>query len=763
MTPNSKERQSLRFPARLLAGIALAVIILISAKLLIRPGLRKDYSLDAFVASKDAGFQQFQKVSSEFASNELALVSITGPDALSPQATRFLNSATDKLRHVPGVQNIVALTEIPQAVRQALGSRLRHHPLVERNLISRDGKTAAIVLQMNGEGEFANMRQQNVRAMRRIVGELRRAHPDVTFHLAGPYITLIDMYEYVEHDLLLFSLAAFLLVSLTLWLVFRQTAPMLYAAGVALAATAATLAAAAYWQLNASLIVQMVVILLVVLNVANAVHLAVRMEEISLQTASSRKPLAGLVLPTLRRMFWPCTAVMLTTAAGFASVTISNLSPVRLFGLLMVVGVLFGLVLSFCCLPLAAGRMRDRSRTRPDSADERGQDHKDPRSLSRLLSRVGVGAAKARLAVCVLFALVAVTGLAGLPRLRFESDFVQNFRPHSTVRQAYGFIEQHLTPLGAIDVVIRRRDGNEIVNAENIARVDALAKSLVLDHPPVRKVNTLADMLTMGAGDLPGSDFLVDMQLRMAGGLLGEAGVRNFLNEDRTALRLNLRAVEGITVWEKLRLFDDIEEQVAAQFKPADYEIVVTGLYPFYAQLVADLIRDQYRSIAITIVVVFVMLAVFLRSLRIAAISMIPNLLPVLLCLGVMGYLRIPINMTTAMMLSVVFGIAVDDTLHYFWRCRDEFARCGDYLEAIGSAHSSVGRACLFTTIVIAGGFWVLLLSRFLPTAYFGGLIGFSMLIALAADLLLVPVLIVWVRPFGRIAAIDDQTKLGRS
>ena len=137
-----------------------------------------------------------------------------------------------------------------------------------------------------------------------------------------------------------------------------------------------------------------------------------------------------------------------------------------------------------------------------------------------------------------------------------------------------------------------------------------------------------------------------------------------------------------------------------------------------------------------------------MRSWRVAAVAMIPNLLPVVFCLGAMGWSGIPVNLTTALMLSVTFGIAVDDTLHYLWRFREALADSGDYRVAMVTTHAGVGRACVFTTVVIAGGFWILVLSEFLPTAYFGGLVGFTMLATLAADLVLLPALLTTLRPF---------------
>jgi predicted RND superfamily exporter protein len=350
--------------------------------------------------------------------------------------------------------------------------------------------------------------------------------------------------------------------------------------------------------------------------------------------------------------------------------------------------------------------------------------------------------------VAVLFALGTIAAICGWPLLHFESDFVKNFRSGSEVRTAYEFIEEHLTPLGSLEVVVRAKDGGAIATLENAALGNELGRQFVNHHEPIKKAMTVADLVTLGAQGLPEGETGFQLRLAVVSRLLGESALRGFLNADRSAMRINLRAVEGYDVDDKLRMAEAIEREAQAAFGPG-FKAQVTGLYYFYAQLVAGLVRDQYRSFALTVPVVFLMLAIVFRSLKIAAWSMIPNLLPVVLCIGVMAWLAIPVNMTTAMMLSVTFGIAVDDTLHYFWRCRREFERCGTYAEAVARAHASVGKACLFTTVVIAGGFWVLVLSRFLPTAYFGGLVGFTMVGALAADLVLLPVIIKKFEPFG--------------
>ncbi|MCB9850960.1 MAG: MMPL family transporter [Phycisphaerales bacterium] len=710
-----------RWAINLLAAVA-AVAAVVG---LLTVGLREDYRLEAFVASSDPAYEEFRAFMDEFTSNEFALLAIHGRIAFDADMERALTDAVNRLRTVPGVARAGSLVDIPAYVRSAMGERLLAHPLLAGNLISEDRRTVAVLCSMAGEDVGGSARRANVVALRGIADALRAEYPQYEFILTGPYVTLIDMYAYVDHDLMVFSMLAFVLVVVTMGAVFRRVKPMLYAGAVAACAILCTLGLTVALGIVCSLITQMLVILIIVLAVANCVHLAVASEEAIAELPNgSPDERYGM---TLRHMLAPCCAVMVTTAVGFGSVSISQIAPVRRFGGLMVFGLVIALVLGF------TGVYRLHRGSLP------------PARLARMgdaLGAVARTALKHRIACGVFFVGLVVISILGVPRLRFESDFVKNFRPESSVRKSYRFIEEHLSPLGSVEVVVRRRDGGAIATAENVERVAALGKSFVAKHEPVRRALTLADLLTLGFGAEPVND--VDVQSRL--GLLqlwpsGAALRRNFLNEAGDALRINLRCIEGFDVDGKLRVCAAIQREAADAFGP-EYQTEVTGLYYFYAKLVSGLLRDQYRALGLTVAAITAVMGLMLRSVRWTLIAMAVNLLPVVACLGAMGWARVPVNMTTAMMLSATMGIAVDDTLHYIWRYRRERAGCAGVSETLVRTHESVGRACVFTTVVIAGGFSILMLSEFLPTAYFGGLVGFTMFVALAADLVLLPVLV---------------------
>jgi predicted RND superfamily exporter protein len=307
-------------------------------------GLHADYRLEAFVASSDPAYERLRAFMAEFTSNEFALVAIHSSQPFDANTEAVLQDAVARLRKIPTVERASALTDIPAFVRATAGERLYAHPLLAGNLISRDRKTVAILCQMSAEDAGGAQRRAAVARLKIVTDDLRQIYPEREFILTGPYVTLIDMYAYVDRDLKVFALLALGLMLVTLGAVFRRVGPMLYAGAVGAAAILVTLGATIALGIVSSLITQMLVILIIVLAVANCVHLAVAARESRLALPEAAP--ASRFERTLGHMLAPCCAVMLTTAAGFGSVCISEIAPVRRFGALMVLGLAIALVLA---------------------------------------------------------------------------------------------------------------------------------------------------------------------------------------------------------------------------------------------------------------------------------------------------------------------------------------------------------------------------------------------------------------------------------
>ncbi len=810
----------------LLISLALG---LVSIGLLAGPGLHQDYTVESLIAADDAEYHEFRAFSKDFVSGEMAVFAVDAGDPLAPNNVELLHWICEQCRQVEGVELPMAISELPEiglwalfrpgeeletvyerlqrdpGARDEIEAELRDNPLVVGSLVGKDpntgglNTTAGVLVQVKGEGD-SRRRKVVADELRDILADAKERRPDAKLLLGGPIVGLIEIFEAIQRDMAVFTVVVFVLICVALWLIFRRSVPLLVALTAAGLSTLCVLGVSVVARLPMSLVSQTVVILVIVLGVSMCVHLLIAHEETRLRrTGPARGPMHD-ARETLNRMFIPCATVAATSTLGLASLFISTLRPVRQLAALVIIGIVWALVLGLAAIP---GWARLAARTPP-------KDHEDS-PLTRALSRLGRLAHRENpwpMRIILLFGIFICLCLIKVPAAldNFEADFVKNFRRDSNVRRVYRFVKNNLGPVGNIEVVVRRVDGEPVIGevawqaiqssrsadwwrlsdpAERAAAekrliveigrqlraqarshtseglaliraVDAFQDVVAAEfNPPVKKTISIVDLVRLASFgrllgwtmlEMPTFEWQFALTMVLIDQKLNDQFMRNFLTADGKAMRINLRALESDDVYRKLEVARKVEKR-AQQILGPRFAVQVTGLYPLYASIAYDLLKDQLRTFALALVLVATCMCVGLRSAKLGLLSMIPNLMPMIFCLGVMGWAEIPINMATAMMLSVALGIAVDNTIHYCWRFKYELAIDQDYDGAIIRTHRTVGRACVFNSIVIVGGFWVLMLSEFVPTVYFGMMIGLTMVGALAGDLVLLPMLLTLLRP----------------
>ncbi|WP_425398675.1 efflux RND transporter permease subunit [Aeoliella sp.] len=681
-----------------------------------KPGLSDDYSLRTLAGSSTEQFDTLENFIDEFAGVELAIIVVRSDDVMSSESQQCLSQMVEQVTALPAVDSAACIAQAPGWIRRIIvGSSV-----VEGLLVSKDRQAASIILQMRDDQEvLGTPRGQTVADLKRIVEEARDSHDGYQVALTGPYVLSYEMTHLVWDDLVTFGLlgaaAALAVLVLSLGSLKLASYPLLVgAASVALA-----LGASVLFGVNTALNLPMLVLLTAVLTIANCVHLAVGHDETR-----------GNAVATLRRLFRPCCGVVATTIVGFVAIGISPLEPVRSFALLMALGLSMGLVLS-----LAGGCISLRHHaTRPMLF----------RPISKLLRATLISARSSPSFVTTLFAVLGLAGVALTSQLEFNLRFLDNFRPNDEVRTNYEFVQETLTPMQSIELLIDRTDGAPTLTPESLAAVATLAEEYQGQGPITRAVSVV-DFLTFGGIKLPESQAALDRRMtfleKSMSAVLGENPLASFVNEETGTVRVGFFAYEGPGATAKIELGDEIKQR-AEELLGDGYRVRVTGLYYFYAHVARDLLRDQAISLALSVLGVFFTMAAVLRSWRMALLGMAPPLFAGASCVGLMVLLHVPFNTVTSMMLAVALGIAVDDTIHYLWRYRVCRRRGFGIRRALAVTQLSVGRACTLTSVVIAAGFAVMGFSRFLPIAYFGCVISVVMVIALAANLLLLPALL---------------------
>ena len=351
----------------------------------------------------------------------------------------------------------------------------------------------------------------------------------------------------------------------------------------------------------------------------------------------------------------------------------------------------------------------------------------------------------------VAVGLVVLVAGSGLFRLRVETDFSENFREDSPIRRGLEFVETKLGGAGNWEVnfpVTGDLDQEGIDRVEKLAerlREVSARKTTAAGRHRLTKVVPLSDGLKM----VPRVPLLLNTltkRLRVLDQSQPEY-VTSLYNAEAGRMRVVLRALEREQAGQKRELIERVEEITREEFPdvPAGQRPVeATGLYVLLTFLIESLLRDQVVSFVLAAIGITVMMALAFRNPWIGLVGLVPNLFPIVLVIGAMGWMGLPVNIATAMIASVSLGLTVDSSIHYISGFRRARAAGDDVATALERTHAGVGRAVVLANLALVVGFSVLTLSHFIPLVYFGILVSVAMLGGLAGNLVLLPVLLAW-------------------
>jgi predicted RND superfamily exporter protein len=504
----------------------------------------------------------------------------------------------------------------------------------------------------------------------------------------------------------------------------------------------------------------MIIPLTVVLAISDDVHIIQHFEEYR-RSGSAEHAFKA----TVSHLVAPIVGASGTTALGLASLATSNVVAVREFGLGAATGVMVDCVISLVLLPTLLGWLRPAA-VRP------------PQETWFLRPMIAVARFSTRRPRVILTcaAAVAVVCLAGLSRVHVDTNHINFFSPSHPLGVSARVIDQKLSGVYTFQILLEGPP-------DSLSQPDALKRMDALEHelrklPFVRKVTGLADYvarihreLSDGAGGLrtagmtgvaadastgsapiPSDPAVIAQELFVFSlADAGRAELERIAASDysKAQITIKLASMSSDLVFEQV---NTAERLAADAFAGTGIRPTVTGSGRLFSTLDHYLVLSQISSFATAFVTVFAVIFLVFRSWRFGALALVPNLFPVLAIFGVMGWLDISLNVATVMLASVALGIVDDDTIHFISRYRRETRAGRGTDEAIELATSHEGRAALTTAIVNSCAFGVLALSEYRPTAWFGGLLALTMVVAFLAEVLILPATIkLMPRLFGAI------------
>ena len=561
---------------------------------------------------------------------------------------------------------------------------------------------------------------------------------------------------------------------LTLWIIFRQIRWIILPLITCTFSVIITCGFLGFFGWEVTVISSNFISIQLIITMAITIHLIVRYRELAgLNPEMNQRQ---LILESTIFMARPCTFAVLTTVVGFASLVFSGIFPVMNFGWMMSAGIGVSLFLTFLIFPVLLMQV---PKAMPNTSFE------SRFALTKIFADITERHGKSILIISVAALIMSILGAL---KLNVENSFIDYFRENTEIYQGMKTIDQQLGGTTSLDVVInleQSEDDSQIATteektevkiedeeefdafedefdesageaqywftAEKMKRIEEVHDYLDgLQH--TGKVLSLGTMLKIGKtlnSGKPLDDFLLALLYNELPEHFRKIIMDPYVSVENNEARFYVRIRDSEPDLRRNELLKQIQFDLKDKLDIPEEKGRLANVLVLYNNMLQSLFRSQILTLGVVIVAFLIMFIFLFRSVTIALIAIFPNVLSIGVVLGFMGWMGIPLDMMTITIAAISVGIAVDNTIHYIHRFRFEFARDGDYLAAMHRSHESIGYAMYYTSITIIIGFSILVLSKFIPSIYFGLLTGLAMLIALVAALTLLPQLMIVLKPLG--------------
>ena len=771
----------------------------------------KDFKLDAssdtLLLENDPDFLYLKEITERYGTNEFLILTyepkkkITHNDSIN----ELLNIKSD-IQKFTWVKSVITILDIPllensdENITETLRNyktlkdknvdkekgfnEIKKSPVFKDFIISEDGTVSSIIVNIKNNKNSINLEglsnkelekikenqkiknHENILQIRNLINQYKNGNSNPNIYLGGVPMIADDMISFIKKDIVVFGVGVFLFIILTLWFVFRSLIwiiiPLLSCFSAVIVMTG--LLGIIGWKVT--VISSNFIALMLILTMAMNIHMSVRYLNISkenINISSSEK-----LLLTTKKMFWPIAYTVLTTICAFLSLIFSGIKPIIDFGWMMTFGLLISFIITFTLLPIFLS-IFDKNNSLID---------KEPgASFTNLLGNITLRKSNLIFGITIIVILVSFIGIS---KLEVENSFINYFSKKTEIYKGMKLIDQKLGGTTPLEIIIKFpsdeedeeidqdfENDDEFENWDNdvdqdnsnywftenkINKIHSVHSYLEnLEH--VGKVLSFSSILQV-AEKINNNKKLGNLEMGILYSKLPDSIKKQIVdpyisikdNEARISLRIkdsndNLRRNDLIN-----KIQYDLENKL--NFKKDEFKIA--GVLVLFNNLLQSLFTSQILTLGFVMIGILVMFLILFKNLSLSLIGVVPNFIAAFFILGIIGIASIPLDMMTITIAAITIGIAVDNSIHYIYRFKEEFKNNRDYEKTLKKCHSTVGVAILNTSVTIIFGFSILVFSNFIPTIYFGLFTGLAMFIAMISVLTLLPKLILVFKPFGQ-------------
>ena len=597
---------------------------------------------------------------------------------------------------------------------------------------------------------------QNINEIRMIINKYEDT---AKIHLGGIPMIADDMMTYIKNDIVVFGAGVFLFIVFTLWFVFRS---LLWVFVPLLSCFFSVLIMVGFLGLvgwKVTVISSNFIALMLILTMAMNIHMSVRYLQFRKENPNISNSEA--LLWTSKKMFWPILYTVLTTICAFLSLIFSEIKPIIDFGWMMTVGLLVSMSITFTLLPAILNIL---SKKNVNYRDEK---------KSKITSFLSEVAKKNTKTIFISVIIIMIVSIVGITKLEVENSFINYFDKKTEIYKGMKLIDDKLGGTTPLDVVVKFPSKDETKKDDDFDdwedeekddskywftrnKIDKITQ--VHDYldslEDVGKVISFASMVRV-AEDLNDGKELQGLEMGVLYTKIPESIKKEiidpYISIENDEARISLRVLDSKENLRRNELIKKINHDLENKLGLSKHEFKLAGVLILFNNLLQSLFKSQILTLGVVMAGITIMFLILFRNITLSLIGVVPNFMAAFLILGIIGLLKIPLDMMTITIAAITIGIAVDNSIHYIYRFKEEFKIIKDYNKTLEKCHDTVGVAILNTSITIVFGFSILVLSNFIPTIYFGIFTGIAMLLAMISVLTLLPKLILVAKPFGNV------------
>ena len=782
-----------------------SVLLLLIIALISFANFAKDFRLDAssetLLIEGDPDLEYLREVTDRYGSKDFLVLTYTpNEEMISDISINNLLSLKYKIQSLSWVHSVITLLDIPllsnsdDSLQERLESfktlkdddvdkergfkEILNSPVFRNFVISEDGKTTGIIVNLKKNKELENIENKTKEEIENYKDKIKKQnHQNIIeirnviksyenigkIYLGGIPMIADDMMTFIKSDIIVFGLGVLLFIIATLWFVFRKLIWIIVPISSCFFSVIIMMGILGLLNWKVTVISSNFIALMLILTMAMNIHMSTRF--LQLRENYPEKNILKLITLTTEKMFWPILYTVLTTIIAFLSLIFSEIKPIIDFGWMMTLGLITSFIITFTLLPTLINFVPKENISLNEYKESK---------ITNFFSKISKNNQKL---IFTITGIIIIISFIGISRLEVENSFINYFSKKTEIYKGMKLIDEKLGGTTPLEVILKFPKKENLKNNEDQEddfedwdnesenddekywftkdKIDKIASvhNYLDGLPQIGKVlsfSSIIDVATVLNNNKPlGTLEMGVLYTKIPENIKTEI-IDPYISIKDNEARVSLRIIDSQENLRRNDLIKKINYELKNKIGLDEKEYKLAGVLILFNNLLQSLFKSQILTLGLVMIGIFIMFLILFRNIKLSLIGVVPNFIAAFFILGIIGLLGIPLDMMTITIAAITIGIAVDNSIHYIYRFKEEFKTLKDYKKTIDTCHSTVGKAILNTSITIVFGFSILVLSKFIPTIYFGIFTGLAMLLAMISVLTLLPSLILSMKPFGR-------------